>query len=73
MVPFASSTEYRWAGYRLDFGVTALRQQIGGHIEVEDRLLRIEIGLPLLWRLLSGAIVGRIRSEGSRLLDKPSA
>jgi hypothetical protein len=70
---FASSTDYQWAGYRLDFGVTALRQSISGHIDVEERLLRIELGLPLLLHLFSGMIVGRIRNEGSRLLDKPAS
>jgi hypothetical protein len=72
LAPFASSTEYRWIGYRLEFGVTALRQSISGHIDVEDRLLRIELGLPLLSHVLSGRIVGRIRSEGARMLDKPA-
>lgn len=70
--PFASSITYRWVGYRLDFGVTALRQSINGQIDIEDSLLRIEVGLPLLLNLLAGRIARRIRREGSRLLEKPA-
>jgi hypothetical protein len=71
LAPFASSITYRWAGYRLDFSMTALRQSINGQIDIEDDLLRIELGLPLLLNLLAGKIIRRIRSEGSRLLEKP--
>jgi hypothetical protein len=72
LAPFVNSTQYRWVGYRLEFGVTALGQGISGYIDVEDHLLRIELGLPWFLHLLSGRIAGRIRSEGARLLDKPA-
>ncbi len=70
---FVSSVDYGWTGYRLDFSLTAMRQSITGRIEVEDRLVRVELGLPLLLRLLSRQIIGRIRSDGAVLLDKPSS
>jgi hypothetical protein len=38
---------------------------------VEDRLVRVELGLPLLLHLLSKQIISRIRSDGALLLDKP--
>jgi hypothetical protein len=72
LAAFVSSTEYGWTGYRLDFGLVAMRQSITGRIEVEDRLVRVELGLPLLLHLLSRQIINRIRSDGARLLDKPS-
>lgn len=64
-----SSVEYDWAGYRLDFGLTAMRQRINGWIEVEERVVRVELGLPLLLRLFSEQIIDRTRSEGMRLLE----
>jgi Putative polyhydroxyalkanoic acid system protein (PHA_gran_rgn) len=70
---FISSVDYGWTGYRLDFGLTAMRQSISGRIEVEDRLVRLELGLPLLLHLLSRKIIGRIRSDGAVMLDKPSS
>ena len=59
-------------GYRLDFGLTAMRQSIIGRLDVEDRLVRVELGLPLLLSLLSTRIISRIRREGLLLLEKPS-
>lgn len=72
LAAFVSSVEYGWTEYRLDFSVTAMRQSINGRIDVEDRVIRVEILLPLLLRVLSNKIIGRIRSEGVLLLDKPT-
>jgi Putative polyhydroxyalkanoic acid system protein (PHA_gran_rgn) len=71
VTPFTSSLEYRWAGYRLEFGAVAMWQSISGHIDIEDRLLRIELGLPRLLQLLARTISRRISAEGTRLLAKP--
>jgi Putative polyhydroxyalkanoic acid system protein (PHA_gran_rgn) len=70
--PFVSSINYGWTGYRLDFGLAAIGQTIPGRIDVEDCLVRIELGLPPLLHLFTKPIIDRIRSEGVRLLDKPS-
>jgi len=72
LAAFVSSTEYGWTDYRLDFGLNAMRQSIIGRIDVEDRIVRVELGLPLLLSLLSTRIISRIRREGVLLLDKPS-
>ena len=45
-------------------------QSIKGLTEVEDRLVRIELGLPPLLRILSKLIIDRIRGECARVLDK---
>jgi Putative polyhydroxyalkanoic acid system protein (PHA_gran_rgn) len=66
-----SSLDYGWTGHRLDFSVMAMRQRIIGHIDVEDDLVRVEIYLPLLVRMLTDQISGRVRSEAAALLDKP--
>jgi Putative polyhydroxyalkanoic acid system protein (PHA_gran_rgn) len=72
LAAFVSSVEFGWTGYRLDFGLTAMRQGIRGRIDVEENFVRVELGLPLLLRLLSKPIVARIRSDGQQLLDKPA-
>lgn len=72
LAALASSVEYSWSEDRLNFSITAIRQCINGHIDIEDRLVRIELSLPLILRLLSKPIVNRIRSEGWRLLGKPN-
>jgi hypothetical protein len=72
LAAFASSVNYGWTEHRLDFGLSAMGQSITGRIDVEDRLVRVELGLPLLLHLLSRQIVGRIRSDGALLLGQPS-
>ena len=68
---FVNSLDYTWTDYRLDFSVTAMRQSIGGRIDIEDDIVRVEIRLPLLLRMLANKITGRVRSEAALLLDKP--
>jgi Putative polyhydroxyalkanoic acid system protein (PHA_gran_rgn) len=68
---FVSAGEFGWIGHRLDFNLTAMKQSIRGRIDVEDRLVRVELDLPLLLRLLSKPIIDRIRKGGRLLLDKP--
>jgi len=72
LATLVSSIQYGWTGYRLDFSLTAMRQTIDGRIDVDDRVVRVELGLPLLLTLLSRRIISRIQREGSLLLGKPS-
>ena len=71
LAAFVSSTHYSWTGYRLDFALTAMQQGIIGRIDVEDRLVRVELGLPLLLHMLSKQIIDQIQIKGPLLLDKP--
>jgi putative polyhydroxyalkanoic acid system protein len=71
IAPFVQSLDYRWDAYRLDFRAAALLQTIAGRIEVFDDTIRIEIGLPLLLRLLGRTIAGRIEKRGATLLEGP--
>jgi hypothetical protein len=72
LIAFVSSAEYGWTGYRLDFSIAAMRQSIIGRIHVEDHVVRVELGLPFLLKILSEKIIGRVHSEGVLLLNKPS-
>lgn len=66
-----SSIDYDWNEFRLDFRLTAMGQNIKGLTEVEDRLVRIQLSLPLLLRILSKVIIDRTRRECARVLGKP--
>jgi hypothetical protein len=72
LAPFVSAFDYVWSDYRLDWGVSAMRQHITGRTSVEDELVRIEIDLPLLLRMLSGQISDIVGREGAALLEKPN-
>ncbi len=68
--PYVSALDLAWREDRLDFHISALAQRIEGSIEVEDELIRVEIGLPVLLRLLAAPIADRIQGEGRLLLEK---
>jgi hypothetical protein len=48
-----------------------MQQNIIGRIDVEDRLVRIELGLPVFLHMLSKQIIDQIHTKGALLLDKP--
>ena len=59
-----------WSGDRLAFRVTALRQQVGGTIDVADDHVRLEVMLPWLLAGLAHGIQATIRSRATRMLEK---
>lgn len=71
LAAFVNSLDYTWTDHRLDFSVTAIRQRINGRIDIEESLMRIEIYLPLLLRMLANRIAARVRTEAAMLLDRP--
>jgi Putative polyhydroxyalkanoic acid system protein (PHA_gran_rgn) len=71
LTPLVSTLDYAWTGDRLTFSLSAIRQAITGRIDVEDDIVRVELGLPLLLRSLADMIIKRIRNEGAHLLGEP--
>lgn len=71
VMPYVSTLDLAWQGDRLDFHVKAVGQTITGGVEIEEELVRIEIRLPWLLRLIGNNVVSRIRREGRQLLEKP--
>lgn len=59
-----------WEGDRLTFSLSALGQGVSGFIEVEDRLVRLEVLLPNLLAAIAGKVRGRLQKEGQLLLEK---
>ncbi len=67
-----ASLEYGWEEYRLNFSVTAMRQRLDGHTDVEDEFIRISIHLPFLLRMLADPLASRVESDTELLLNKPA-
>ena len=63
-----ASLDYCWEKYRINFSVTAMRQRLEGHTDVEDELIRISIRLPVLLYMLADPIAGRVARGTERLL-----
>jgi len=63
--------DYRWEGDTLNFAASAMWQRITGQIEVLDDVVRVEIDLPWIMRLLGDTIAKRVRGRGVALLERP--
>jgi hypothetical protein len=68
---YVKSLDYRWEGYRLEFGAAVLRQTVAGRLEVFDDRVRIEFTLPRLLHLVAKTVAGRIEKRGAALLEGP--
>jgi hypothetical protein len=68
----ASVTNMRkaWSGDRLNFSAQALGQTLNGGIDVGERDVRIEVELPGLLGMFANKIAGKLRQQGTLLLEK---
>ena len=65
--------EERWEGDALHFGVGALGQTVHGRVEVEDRLIRVEVSLPWMLAMFAEKLKIGVEKQGQILLEKPKA
>jgi Putative polyhydroxyalkanoic acid system protein (PHA_gran_rgn) len=68
----AADVESRWEGDRMHLRVAALGQEVTGHIDVEERKVRLELMLPPFLALFAGKIEGLLRDKGTDLLEDKS-
>jgi hypothetical protein len=71
-VPVLSVDEERWEDNRMIFRVRALGQAAGGHVDVAEDHVRVEVVLPWLLQRFAEAAQAAIRSRGTLLLTKKS-
>jgi Putative polyhydroxyalkanoic acid system protein (PHA_gran_rgn) len=64
------SCEERWEGDRLHFEAGGLGQKATGRLDVMEDSVRIELDLPEMLAALADKIVGRLKTEGQKLLEK---
>ena len=63
--------EERWEGDALHFGVGALGHAVHGRVEVEDRLVRVEVTLPWMLAVFAEKLKVGVEKQGRILLEKP--
>ena len=66
------SLEERWQGDQLHLSGGALGQKVTGRLEVLADFVRIELDLPEILAVVADRIVGTLKREGQKLLEKPS-
>lgn len=71
LAPYVTGMEDNWTEDQLNFRLVAVGQTVTGRIEVFEKFVRVEIALPGLLGFVGGMIGGRIREQGTSLLEKP--
>jgi hypothetical protein len=64
------SFQERWEGDRLHFEGGALGQKMTGRLDVMADSVQIQLDLPDMLAAIADKIVGRLRTEGQKLLEK---
>lgn len=63
----------RWEGDRLHFEGGGLGQKMTGRLDVRADAVEIQLDLPEMLAAIAEKIVGRLKSEGQKLLEKKQA
>lgn len=66
----AVNIEQEWTGDHLDFKAGMMGQTIAGRLDIEDDHVRLELDLPWLLASIANTLKGRLKKEGTLLLEK---
>ncbi len=68
-IPGGGQVAADWDGDRMNLRVSAMGQEVDGHIHVYDRKVTLELTLPAFLALFADKIAGVIRKRGTDLLE----
>ena len=71
ITPYVSSVTQDWTDSGVEVRVVALAQPITSSIEVDERLVRIEVRLPGLLGIFGGLIASRVKRGATLLVEPP--
>lgn len=66
----AVTVEQTWSGDHLDFTAAMMGQKITGRLDVADEFVRLEVDLPWILASIANTLKGRLKKEGTLLLEK---
>lgn len=70
-LPAGATAKPRWNGDQLELEVAALGQEVRARLDVQDKLVRVQLVLPPALSFLTPMIEAGIRRKGAELLDGP--
>ena len=59
-----------WSGDTMSFDARAMGQHVSGNVEVREAEVTVTVRLPMLLAGMAEKLAGRIRSDGTLLLEK---
>jgi hypothetical protein len=72
-LPAAAQVASRWEGDRMHLDVSAMGQQVGATIDVEETVVRLQVRLPAFLSFFGTKVEALLRREGAALLEDGSA
>ena len=72
-LPGGAEVQSAWQGDRMDLRVQAMNQQVSAKIDVQDKIVRLEVQLPAFLSFFGGKVESLIRRHGTDLLEDRSA
>ena len=68
----AAEVRSSWEGDRMNLHVVAMGQEVDARIDVQERVVRVEMVLPPLLAFFGKQIEGLLRRQGAELLEDKS-
>lgn len=68
-LPAGAEVRNDWSGDRLNLHVSLLGQNVDAHVDVEEKLVRLELALPGMLGMFAGQIETVLRRRGAELLE----
>ena len=72
-LPGAASVDHDWAGDRMNLKVAAMGQEVSAVIDVEEKVVRVQVVLPPFLSFFGNKIEGLLRRHGTELLEDRSS
>ena len=72
-LPGGADVRSGWTGDRLDLGVKAMGQEVAAKIDVQEKIVRLEVQLPAFLSFFGNKVESLIRRHGTELLEDKSS
>jgi hypothetical protein len=71
-IPGGGQVQSDWQGDRMNLRVTAMGQEVSGHIDVYENKVTLELTLPAFLAMFGDKIAGVLQKRGADLLEDKS-
>jgi hypothetical protein len=68
-IPGGAEVRSGWTGDRLDLAVTAMGQEVTATMDVQERIVRVEVVLPGVLSFFGNQVEALLRRRGGELLE----
>ena len=71
-LPAGAQVQSGWTGDRMDLSVEAMGQQVSAKIDVQEKIVRLEVTLPGFLSFFGSKVESLIRRHGTEMLEDRS-